>query len=144
MKKNVFENAADIGENMVVLEGDGFAIGNKETGKWREIVSRDNILVVDDSEIDFKAIDEGCPDFPGGRDVDYYFGLHSGFEGGVCALCWTVYPDGRYFADEDGFGAEHNPEENAYCIINKDLKIIVPFQPMKDVSAVLNKYRKYS
>ena len=38
-----------------------------------------------------------------------------------------IYPDGRYFADEDGFGMEDNDEEKAYCIINKDLEIIVLF-----------------
>ena len=53
-----------------------------------------------------------------------------------------IYPDGRYFADEDGFGMEDNDEEKAYCIINKDLEIIVPFQPMDDVEEILRKYEK--
>ena len=57
-------------------------------------------------------------------------------------ICWTVYPEGRYFADEDGFGMENNDEENAYCIINKDLEIIVPFQPMDNVKEMLKKYEK--
>ena len=37
---------------------------------------------------------------------------------------------------------EANNEENAYCIINKDLEIIVPFQPMDDVKEMLKKYEK--
>lgn len=144
MGKNTFKNAFDIGENMAILKekGKSFTVVNKETGKFRKIVSEDGRLLVDDSEIDFDAIRKGCPDFEGGRFVEYNFGRYGDFKNGVCAILWTVYPDGRYFADEDGFGMEHNNEENAYCIINKDLEIIVPFQPMKDVKAVLKKYEK--
>lgn len=136
------KDAFDIGENMAILKENGksFTILNKETGKLRRIVSEDGRLLVDDSEIDFDAIEEGCPDFEGGKYVEYYFGLFRDFKNGVCAICWTVYPDGRYFADEDGFGMEHNNEENAYCIINRDLEIIVPFQPIKDVATVLKDY----
>lgn len=136
------KDAFDIGENMVILKENGksFTILNKETGKLRRIVSEDGRLLVDDSEIDFDAIEEGCPDFEGGKYVEYYFGIFRDFKNGVCAICWTVYPDGRYFADEDGFGMEHNNEENAYCIINRDLEIIVPFQPIKDVATVLKDY----
>lgn len=136
------KDAFDIGENMAILKEDGmsFTILNKETGKLRRIVSEDGRLLVNDCEIDFDAIEEGCPDFEGGKYVEYYFGIFRDFKNGVCAICWTVYPDGRYFADEDGFGMEHNNEENAYCIINRDLEIIVPFQPMKDVATVLKDY----
>lgn len=136
------KDAFDIGENMAILKENGksFTILNKETGKLRRIVSEDGRLLVDDSEIDFDAIEEGCPDFEGGKYVEYYFGLFRDFKNGVCAICWTVYPDGRYFADEDGFGMEHNNEENAYCVINRDLEIIVPFQPIKDVATVLKDY----
>lgn len=95
-----------------------------------------------DNEIDFDAIYKGCPDFNGCKSVRYWFGRYDNFRNGVCAICWTVYPDGRYFADEDGFGMEDNDEENAYCIINKDLEIIVPFQPMDDVKEMLKKYEK--
>jgi len=33
-----------------------------------------------------------------------------------------LYPDGRYFADEDGYGMEDNEEENVYCIIDSNLR----------------------
>lgn len=139
-----FKDALDIGENMAILKEDGksFTILNKETGKLRRIVSEEGRLLVDDGEIDFDAIEKGCPDFEGGKYVEYYFGIFREFKNGVCAICWTVYPDGRYFADEDGFGMEHNNEENAYCIINRNLEIIVPFQPMKDVATVLKGYER--
>ena len=127
---------------MAILKENGksFTILNKETGMLRRIVSEDGRLFVNDCEIDFEAIEKGCPDFEGGKYVEYYFGIFRDFKNGVCAICWTVYPDGRYFADEDGFGMEHNNEENAYCIINRNLEIIVPFQPIKDVATVLKDY----
>ena len=127
---------------MAILKENGksFTILNKETGMLRRIVSEDGRLLVNDCEIDFEAIEKGCPDFEGGKYVEYYFGIFRDFKNGVCAICWTVYPDGRYFADEDGFGMEHNNEENAYCIINRNLEIIVPFQPIKDVATVLKDY----
>ena len=142
MDKNNLKDAYDIGENMAVFSGEGrsYTIINKETDKTRQLVSEDGSLLVTDNEIDFDAIYKGCPDFNGCKSVRYWFGRYDNFRNGVCAICWTVYPDGRYFADEDGFGMEDNDEENAYCIINKDLEIIVPFQPMDDVKEMLKKY----
>ena len=43
-----------------------------------------------------------------------------------------LHPDGRYYADEDGFGMEDDDEENIYCIIDSNLRIIIPWQPMTD------------
>ena len=144
MNKTNFKDAYDIGENMAGLSGKGrsFTIINKETGKTRQFVSEDGTLLVADSEIDSDAINKGCPNFNGCKSVRYCFGRYDNFRHGVCAISWMIYPDGRYFADEDGFGMEDNDEEKAYCIINKDLEIIVPFQPMDDVEEILRKYEK--
>ena len=141
---NNLKNVFDIGENMAVVndEGKSFTIINMETGKTRQFVSESGSLLVDDSDIDFNTIEKGCPNFNGCKIVRYWFGRYSDFQNGVCAICWTVYPDGRYFADEDGYGMEDNNEENVYCIINKDLEIIVPFQPMNDVGQMLKKYER--
>ena len=144
MDKKNFKNAHDIGENMAVLSGEGrsYTIINKETGKTRQLVSESGSLLVADNEIDFNAIKKGCHDFNGRKSVRYWFGRYDDFRNGICAICWTIHPDGRYFADEDGFGMEDNDEEKVYCIINKDLEIIVPFQPMDNVMGMLRKYEK--
>lgn len=144
MDMTIFKDAYDIGENMAVMDGEGksFTIVNKETGRSRQLVSATGTLLVDDTEIDLDAIKKGCPNFNGCKTVRYGFGRYRDFKNGVCAIDWTVYPDGCFFADEDGFGMEDNDEENAYCIINKDLEIIVPFQPMDDVEEMLKKYEK--
>ena len=144
MKQELIDNAFDIGEGMAVLKekGSSYTLVNKETGKLRQLVSDSGCLLVDDDEIDHEAMRKGCPHYHGGKSVDYWFGRYNDFKNGVCAICWTVYPDGRYFEDEDGFGGEDNPEERAYCVINRDLEIIVPFQPMEDVRIVLKRYEK--
>ena len=60
----------------------------------------------------------------------------------MCAVTWTLYPDGRYFADSDGFGMEDNDEEVVYAIIDTDLNIVEPFRPIDNIEAYLKKLRK--
>ncbi len=132
MKKKNFGNVSDIGEGMILIEEQGYTIINTETGMSRRFLDEMGYLDVDDDEIDIDAMSDRCPHYSG-KYVQYKFGIFDKFRNGVCAICWTVYPEGRYFADEYGFGDEGNNEECAYCIINRDLEIIVPFRPMCDV-----------
>lgn len=53
-----------------------------------------------------------------------------------------LYPDGMYFADEDGFGMESNNEETVYAIIDTNLNIVEPFRPIKNISTYLEEIRK--
>lgn len=50
------------------------------------------------------------------------------FRNGVACVEWTLYPDGRYFMDEDGFGMEDNDESVLYGFIDKKARVVVPFQ----------------
>lgn len=50
------------------------------------------------------------------------------FKNGVALVEWTLYPDGRYFMDEDGFGMEDNDESVLYGFIDKKARVVVPFQ----------------
>ena len=78
--------------------------------------------------------------FPGIKDGDWKkdmefpldhtvrFGFHiSGFQDGKALVSWTLQPDGRYFEDEDGFGAEHYLEITLYSHLNEDGKFTEPF-----------------
>lgn len=49
------------------------------------------------------------------------------FREGQAQVDWTVMPDGRYFADEDGYGAEHCQELTATGIIDIHGVMIKPF-----------------
>ena len=146
-------HAADGGEGRdigcgiaVTTSGKSFTLINRTTGKRREFVSENGQVLMDDSEIDLESIHRRfehcwCADEKHAR---YRFGLYCGFEDGMCALSWTIYPDGRYFADDGGFGADDNGEENVYCIINTDMEVVVPFRPMADVREELRRAAQHT
>lgn len=50
------------------------------------------------------------------------------FKDGVALVEWTLYPDGRYFMDEDGFGMEDNEESVLYGFIDTHANVVVQFQ----------------
>lgn len=52
------------------------------------------------------------------------------FKNGVAFVQWTLYPDGNYFMDEDGFGMEDNDESALFGFIDKKARVVIPFQAM--------------
>ena len=139
------------GDGMAFFFGEGWRnyelyVANTLTGKIRKLSTVNGELLVDDSNIDYDAIAKECENGIGDAKakVICYAGLNrwDGFKDGLCAISWMLYPDGRYFADEDGFGMEDNDEEEVYAIIDIDLNIIEPFRPIKDVAAYLKEIRK--
>ena len=93
-----------------------------------------------------KIIDQGtiC-DFPGIANeelvLSYYEGssispvtrYHYGCErydkeGHPFIMYWTVQPDGRYYADADGFGAEYQTEIRLYSFIDDEGEFEGPFR----------------
>lgn len=42
-------------------------------------------------------------------------------------MIWQIQPDGRYWADDDGFGMENDPEIRLYAFIDTDGKFLGPF-----------------
>ena len=108
---------------------------NSLTGKARQLLDEESHLVgFDDRDFDWEKLKtvEHTYDL-NHRYVDYGgLGRYSDYRNGICCLCWMLYPDGRYFADEDGFGMDDNDEENIYCIIDDNLRVIIPWQPMTD------------
>lgn len=137
----------DIGNDVAVFSKGrhSYILVNMRTGRIRQFVSESGRLLVEDKDIDYECIHrlhkhyQRCADT---KSVEFYFGRYNDFKEGLCALCWTTYPDGMYFADSDGFGMEDNDEETVYCIINTDFEILVPFRPMKDVDKVLCEMRR--
>jgi len=50
------------------------------------------------------------------------------FKNGVALVEWTLYPDGQYFMDEDGYGMEDNEASVLYGFIDRHARVVVPFQ----------------
>ena len=139
------------GDGIAFFFGEGWRnyelyIANTITGKIRKLSTISGELLVDDNDIDYDAIAKECDNGIGNAQSKAirYAGLNrwDGFKDGLCAISWMLYPDGRYFADEDGFGMEDNDEEEVYVIIDTDLNIVEPFRPIKDVAAYLKDLRK--
>ena len=43
-------------------------------------------------------------------------------------MLWQIQPDGRYWADDDGFGMEDDEEITLYSFIDQNGKFMGPFQ----------------
>ena len=139
-----------------ILDGDGMAfffgkgyelhIADTATGKIRKLTTESGCLLVDDSNIDYRAIEKECCHGiqNAQRKIARFAKINrwDGFKEGLCAISWMLYPDGRYFADSDGFGMEENDEEKVYAIMDTGLEIIEPFRPIKDIRAYLDETRK--
>lgn len=133
------------GENLLLAQeenGDRYLV-NKATGKIRQITTPGYLVGFSDDEIDFATIDQ-LPNSHNAhpRRVDYAgISRWDNCENGLFALCWMLYPDGQYFADEDGFGMEDNDELMIFCVMDDDLNVIRPFTAVSDVSALLKEMR---
>lgn len=62
----------------------------------------------------------------GSQRVNFVFWIFP-YQDGKASVRWLLQPDGRYFADEDGFGAEHFDEIELYSTLDEDGKFTEPF-----------------
>ena len=141
------------GENLLIVEDNEEAryLVNKATGKVRKISEPGRIVGFSDEEIDFEKIDRLENSHNAHPRIMEYAGINRWDDccNGLIALSWMLYPDGRYFADEDGYGMRDNDEVKVYCIMDENLQVVRPFAPVDDVRALLEqvaeeiKQRKY-
>ncbi len=132
-----------IGEGMLWIGGSRGPLffANSHTGKARQLLDENSNLVgFEDEDFDWeklKVVEH--PYDVNHKHVDYGgLGRYWDFSDGICCLCWMLHPDGRYYADEDGFGMEDDDEENIYCVIDSNLRIVIPWQPMNDEERAAN------
>lgn len=71
----------------------------------------------------------------------YAFGVGD-YRDGIASVDWMLYPDGRYFADEDGFGMEDNDEVNVSAYIDTECHVLVKFQDMEDSERAKELYQE--
>lgn len=98
-----------------ILEVDGTLVGFTE-----EDIDWDNVSQLDHNTDAYRL--QAC----------YYFGINDYNKDGIARVNWMLYPDGRYFADEDGFGMEDNDEVNIDAYIDTECRVLVKFQDMED------------
>lgn len=84
-------------------------------------------------DIDWDSVNQLEHNYDAKRLVADYGGLSIGdYQDGIAYVSWMLYPDGRYFADEDGFGMEDNDEVNISAYIDTQCRVVVKFQDMED------------
>ena len=49
-------------------------------------------------------------------------------DNGTIKMIWQIQPDGRYWADEGGFGMENDEEINLYSYLDDEGRFLQPFQ----------------
>lgn len=133
-----FKSGGYIGEEMAMFYGGSdpsLYIVNTKTNEMRQLVdTTGHVVGFEEKDFDWEKLKKiehrRCLD---DRVIAYAgIGRYSDYHDGVCCIRWMLYPDGRYFADSDGYGMEDNDEENIYCILDKHLRVLIPFQPMTD------------
>lgn len=88
-------------------------------------------------DIDFEKVDKlENPQNAYSLTAEYQFSIWK-FTNGVALVCWTLYPDGRFFEDENGFGGECCNETTISAYIDTLGNIIIPFQDMNSEEEVL-------
>ncbi|MBP3854779.1 MAG: hypothetical protein IK990_04070 [Ruminiclostridium sp.] len=64
------------------------------------------------------------PHYKEGQDIEPYVRFGSSCEYSAkeqrCVIYWTIQPDGRYYADSDGFGGENQDEITLYIYIDDE------------------------
>lgn len=122
----------ELGEGMKLYEkGLRKVLINLQTEETFELVDGNgNLLHITKDDINFSRVNQ-LENSHHAKElkVCYDFRVEC-FSKGVSLIIWTLYPDGRYFADEDGFGGENNDETVVYAFIDKKGKIQIPFQDM--------------
>jgi len=121
------------GEGMLVHHTSFGEIILENTAAGMKIVlkNKDNVLTgIQLSDIDFDKVNLlENPQNAHKLIADYGFGIET-YLNGVALVWWTLYPDGRYFEDEDGFGGESCNETTVYAFMDTLGKIVIPFQDM--------------
>ena len=122
------------GEHILIFSRKGW--GEKEmymvntvTQKAYHLVDREGyIRSFSNDDIDPTVFEAGHTSRATALIVEYTKLSVSQFKDGKATIEWMLYPDGRYFADEDGFGMEDNDEVNVAAVIDEDCKVIEKFK----------------
>lgn len=122
------------GDHMLVFSNKEWGVKemylvNTKTQKAFHLVDRDgNVRAFTHNDIEPSVFDAEHTHNANVLEVCYAKLSISQFVDGKATIEWMLYPNGMYFADEDGFGMEDNDEVNIAAVIDEDCKIIEKFK----------------
>ena len=131
-----YHRIKDWGERMEIVEEvisdywrERFLI-NHEAKEAYEIMNIDLTLTfISHKDVDWKGVETLANNSNAYLFSAYYQRFAIGqFRNNVALVEWTLYPDGQYFMDEDGYGMEDNDASILYGFIDKKARVIIPFQ----------------
>ena len=122
------------GDHMLVFSNKEWGVKemylvNTKTQKAFHLVDRDgNVRAFTHNDIEPSVFDAEHTHNANVLEVCYAILSISQFVDGKATIEWMLYPNGMYFADEDGFGMEDNDEVNIAAIIDEDCNVIEKFK----------------
>lgn len=103
-------------------------IVNTTLRKAYTIVDNDGCLVsFTKDDIDWESVNQLENNHYASALVARFSFFIDDYKDGKARVEWMLYPDGRYFADEDGFGMEDNDEVNVCGYIDTEARVVVKF-----------------
>lgn len=126
----------DLGEEMAVIMQvimgwwkPRFLLDNRAGCAYEFMDSGETSLLVTTEDIDWKSL-EGLPEkaLQQARSLSFHFpSFIYGYRNGIAVVSWQLNPDGRYYADDDGFGMTNDVEITIFGTIDRSGKVVSPF-----------------
>lgn len=94
----------------------------------------ESLTTVTEDDIDWQSL-KGLPSkaLERAHNLDFHFpSFIRGFNNGVSLVSWQLNPEGRYYADDDGFGMTDDDEIEIYGFIDTNGKVIEKFRFVKE------------
>lgn len=131
-----YDRLSDMGDNMEIVEEvidnywrERFLINNTEKTAY-ELMDRSlHLTFLTEKDVDWESVSTLDNNRNAYSFSAYYqrFAVEK-FKEGIALVEWTLYPDGRYFMDEDGYGMEDNDASVLYGFIDTHANVLIPFQ----------------
>lgn len=131
-----YHRLKDWGEGMEIVQEvisdywrERFLINHEAKEAYEVMDKRLRLTFVTNDDVDWEGVETLDNNSNAYNFSAYYQRFAIGeFKNGVALVVWTLYPDGRYFMDEDGYGMEDNDESVIYGYIDRKARVVVPFQ----------------
>lgn len=131
-----YSRMKDWGEGMEIVEEviddywhERYLINHKAKEAYEVMTRGLNLTFIKKEDVDWKGVETLENNSNAYSFSAYYQRFAIGkFKKDVALVEWTLYPDGRYFMDEDGYGMEDNEESKLYGFIDKNARVVIPFQ----------------
>lgn len=126
----------DLGDGMSVIEEvqanywrQFYLLNNAEKKAYRLLDGNLTLTFVTDKDVVWEDVEKLSESYRAYKFSAYYPPFRVGrFTNGVSAVKWTIYPDGMYFMDSDGYGMKDNDEIALFGFIDRQARVVIPFR----------------